>query len=239
MELVNEFIVNRPIDEAWAVLTDVERIAPCLPGAELQEIEGEIYRGLVKVKVGPISASLKGQAHFVERDDVNHRAVLKGDGRDASKGNASALITATLEEVSPTSSICKVHTDLTMTGKVAQFGRGALADVSSKLMIQFSQNLDAMLANDTTDKTASDEAASDEAASDEAASDEIAAGETASKSATTTEQQAAPTIRKINGPAAEPIDAFSLGGSAMIKRLAPVLGGLLVLILLLLRRSRK
>ena len=81
MELVNEFTVNRPIDEAWAVLTDVERIAPCLPGAQLQEIEGEIYRGVVKVKVGPISAALKGEAHFVERDDANHRAVLKGDGR--------------------------------------------------------------------------------------------------------------------------------------------------------------
>lgn len=153
MELINEFIVNRPIDEAWAILTDVERIAPCLPGAELHEIEGDVYRGVVKVKVGPISVALKGQAQFVERDDINHRAVLKGDGRDASKGNASALITATLNEVSATSSVCKVHTDLTMTGKVAQFGRGALADVSSKLMVQFSQNLDEMLTADAVATT--------------------------------------------------------------------------------------
>ena len=139
MELVNEFTVNRPIDEAWAVLTDIERIAPCLPGAQLQEIEGEHYRGVVKVKVGPISAALKGEAHFVERDDANHRAVLKGDGRDTKgNGNASALITATLEQVNPTSAKCVVHTDLNMTGKVAQFGRGALGDISSKLMQQLS-----------------------------------------------------------------------------------------------------
>ena len=151
MELVNEFTVNRPIDEAWAVITDVERIAPCLPGAQLKEIEGDTYRGVVKVKVGPISAALKGEAHFVERDDANHRCVLKGEGRDIKgNGNASALITASLQEISPTSSKCVVHTKLDMTGKVAQFGRGALADISSKLMQQFSKNLDEMLAKDAS-----------------------------------------------------------------------------------------
>jgi uncharacterized protein len=232
MELVNEFIVNRPIEEAWAIITDVERIAPCLPGAELQEIEGEVYRGLVKVKVGPISASLKGQAIFLERDDVNHRAVLKGDGRDASKGNASAIITATLEQQTPTSSICKVHTDLTMTGKVAQFGRGALADVSTKLMVQFSQNLDEMLANDANSAPAEATAAAPQAPT------AVAADASATVQAAA-EPQAAPTVRKIHGPAAEPIDALSLGGNAMFKRLLPVAGGLVAILLLLLRRSRK
>lgn len=236
MELVNEFIVNRPIEEAWAIITDVERIAPCLPGAELQEIEGELYRGLVKVKVGPISASLKGQAQFLERDDVNHRAVLKGEGRDASKGNASAIITATLDEVSPTSSICKVHTDLTMTGKVAQFGRGALADVSSKLMVQFSQNLDAMLAESDNNAVPAAQAATGAAAKIADAAD--APVDAASAPQTPTENSA-PKVRKINGPAAEPIDALSLGGSSMIKRLLPVVGGLVALILLLLRRRSK
>ena len=240
MELVNEFIVNRPIEQAWAVITDVERIAPCLPGAELQEIEGEIYRGLVKVKVGPISAALKGQAIFLERDDVNHRAVLKGDGRDASKGNASAIITATLEEVSPTSSICKVHTDLTMTGKVAQFGRGALADVSTKLMVQFSQNLDAMLANDAP-STASP-ADTSPADTNPAPADTNPAEGTPTETATdsnTAPPQPSPTVRKIHGPAAEPIDALSLGGSAMVKRLLPAIGGLVLVLLFMLRRSRK
>ena len=79
-QLVNEFTVNRPIDEAWAVITDVERIAPCLPGAQLQEIEGEIYRGVVKVKLGSITPAFKGQATFIERDDTTHRAVLQGRG---------------------------------------------------------------------------------------------------------------------------------------------------------------
>ncbi|CAB4868240.1 unannotated protein [freshwater metagenome] len=231
MELVNEFTVNRPIDEAWAVLTDVERIAPCLPGAQLQEIEGETYRGVVKVKVGPISAALKGEAHFVERDDANHRAVLKGEGRDIKgNGNASALITASLQPISPTSSKCTVHTKLDMTGKVAQFGRGALADISSKLMQQFAKNLDEMLAKDASGPAAAGPA--DEAPV--AAGAETTAAPAASETA---DAPKAATIRTINGPAAEPIDAFSLGGSAMLKRLLPFVGGLLVLLLLLRRRK--
>ena len=96
-KLLNEFVVNRPIEETWAVLTDVERIAPCMPGATLEEIEGDLYRGVVKVKLGAISTAFRGQANFVERDDVNHRAVLHGEGRDTTgKGNADAMITATL-----------------------------------------------------------------------------------------------------------------------------------------------
>ena len=98
MELTNEFRVDRPVDETWNVLTDVERIAPALPGAQLQEIEGDEYRGIVKVKVGPITAQYKGKATFVEKDDTNHKAVLKAEGRDTKgQGNASALITATLD----------------------------------------------------------------------------------------------------------------------------------------------
>ena len=94
-QLVNEFTVNRPIDEAWAVITDVERIAPCLPGAQLQEIEGDIYRGIVKIKLGSITPQFKGQATFVERDDAAHRAVLKAEGRDTGgRGNAAAEIAA-------------------------------------------------------------------------------------------------------------------------------------------------
>lgn len=253
MELVNEFTVNRPIDEAWAVITDVERIAPCLPGAQLQEIEGDIYRGVVKVKVGPISAALKGEASFVERDDINYRAVLKGDGRDTKgNGNASALITATLEALTDTSAKCVVHTDLNMTGKVAQFGRGALADISSKLMQQFAKNLDEMLAKDATNPTpavvpaetpvgsatapagsvAETPVESVATPTDEAPTDEVPQGDVPVGEAPKA------TVRTINGPAAEPIDAFSLGGSAILKRLLPVFGGLIVL-LFALRRARK
>jgi carbon monoxide dehydrogenase subunit G len=136
-----------PVEEAWKILTDVERIAPCLPGAELQEVEGDTYRGVVKVKVGPIQAQFKGQASFVERDDSAHKAVLKGEGRDTGgKGNASAVITAQLSALSPTNTECKVHTDLSITGKVAQFGRGAMADISEKILAQFVVNLNELIA---------------------------------------------------------------------------------------------
>ena len=137
MELTNEFRVGVPVGEAWAVLTDVERIAPCLPGAQLQEIEGDEYRGIVKVKVGPITAQYKGKAAFQSRDDDAHVAVLKAEGRDTrGQGNASALITATLTPDGAGTQV-KVVTDLTITGKVAQFGRGVLVDVSGKLLTQF------------------------------------------------------------------------------------------------------
>ena len=145
-QLVNEFTVNRPIDEAWAVITDVERIAPCLPGAQLQEIEGDIYRGIVKIKLGSITPQFKGQATFIERDDAAHRAVLKAEGRDTGgRGNASAEIEANAESLSPTSTRVVVTTDLHITGKVAQFGRGIIGDVSKKLMAQFAGNLNTML----------------------------------------------------------------------------------------------
>jgi hypothetical protein len=145
VELTNEFRVGVPVDQAWSVLTDVERIAPCMPGAQLQEIEGEEYRGIVKVKVGPITAQYKGAAHFVERDDAAHRAVLRAEGRETrGQGNASATITAHLQPDGDGTTV-SVVTDLTITGRVAQFGRGVLADVSAKLLGQFVDCLEAKL----------------------------------------------------------------------------------------------
>lgn len=221
-QLLNEFLVHRPIEQTWAVLTDVERIAPCLPGAQLQEIEGDTYRGVVKVKLGPISTQFKGQAHFVERDDASHRAVLKGEGRDTSgKGNADALITAQLEAISPELTKCVVSTELRVTGKVAQFGRGIMGDVSEKLMTQFAHNLNTML--DADGDTPPDAQAPPTAEP----SDEPAA-----------ETRGEPAVRKIQGPAAEPIELSDLAGSALLKRLLPAFGGL-VLLLLVLRRLRK
>lgn len=146
MELTNEFTVDVPLARAWAVLTDVELIAPCLPGAQLQEIEGDEYRGIVKVKVGPITAQYKGAATFVEQDEAAGRVVLEGKGRDTKgQGNASAVITAQLTAAGPDRTTVSVVTDLTVTGKVAQFGRGVMADVSSKLMAQFADNLSAQV----------------------------------------------------------------------------------------------
>jgi carbon monoxide dehydrogenase subunit G len=144
MELTNDFDVAVSVDEAWKVLTDVERIAPCMPGAQLQEVEGDEYRGIVKVKVGPITASYKGAASFLELDQEAHRAVLKAEGRETrGQGNASATITATLVDAGGGTTKVSVVTDLNITGKVAQFGRGVLADVSGKLLEQFVSNLEA------------------------------------------------------------------------------------------------
>jgi carbon monoxide dehydrogenase subunit G len=142
MDLTNDFRVALPVERAWAVLTDVERIAPCLPGAQLQEVEGDEYRGIVKVKVGPITAQYKGKATFLSQDAEHHVAVLRAEGRETrGQGNANATITATLTPDAGGTAV-SVATDLTVTGRVAQFGRGVLADVSAKLLDQFVDNLE-------------------------------------------------------------------------------------------------
>lgn len=142
MELTNEFTVNVPIDEAWQVLTDVTRIAPAMPGARLDTVEGDEYRGVVKVKVGPVTAEYKGAATFVERDADAHRAVLRAEGRETrGQGNATATITASLAPDGDGTRV-SVITDLSITGRVAQFGRGVLADVSNKLLGQFVSSLE-------------------------------------------------------------------------------------------------
>jgi len=232
-KLLNEFTVHRPIAETWNVLTDVERIAPCMPGAALEEIEGDIFRGVVKVKLGAISTAFKGQANFIERDDSAHRAVLKGEGRDTTgKGNASALITAKLESVDDTSTKCNVETDLHVTGKVAQFGRGIMGDVSKKLMTQFATNLNSMLDQPAapTNGSAGNGPTKTEAVSSDAATD-------AAPGASTTNAPA-PGVRKINGPAAAPIELSDVAGSAILKRVLPLVGGL-VLLWIIARRLRR
>ena len=239
-QLINEFTVNRPIEEAWPLITDLERIAPCLPGAELQEIEGETYRGVVKVKLGAISSQFKGEAHFVEKDDVNYRAKIKGAGRDTGgRGNASADITAQAESLSPTSTRVAVTTELHITGKVAQFGRGIMGDVSSKLMSQFADNLNQMIDDQGVGapEPIADQGSSAgvAGAADAGAADAGAAGATDAYTADVA--PAKPLVRKIDGPASEPIDLMGMGGSSLIKRIAPALLAV-VLVLLLVRRRR-
>lgn len=218
MEALNHsFTVPVPVDDAWRILTDVERIAPCLPGAQLQEIEGDVYRGVVKVKVGPIQAQFKGQASFVERDDANHRAVLKGEGRDTGgKGNASAMITATMTRLSDSETTCNVTTDLTITGKVAQFGRGAMKDISDKLLAQFVENLNTLISEQPT-----------------ASSAPVAEAPTTDS----TETPAPTGVRTIDAPEAAPIDLLSTAGGTIAKYALPAVAAFvagLVLVLILL-----
>jgi len=226
MELSNSFEVNRPIEHTWVVLTDVERIAPCLPGAQLQEVEGDEYRGIVKIKVGPITAQYKGAATFAEKNDDEHRAVLNAKGRDTrGAGNAEAVITATLEEVSECSTRVNVHTDLKVTGKVAQFGRGIMADVSAKLMGQFADNLEAMLEEDSGEAESSEPQPAESETTSGAAS---AAAESAGVSSGP---------RKIDMPEPEAVDLLDAAGTPVLKRLAPVIA--VVLLILILRRRRR
>jgi hypothetical protein len=137
MQLVNEFVVSRPIDAAWALLTDVERVAPCMPGAQLTEVDGDVYRGQVRVKVGPMLAKFSGQARFTELDETTHRAVLVAKGKESTgKGQASAIVTAQLNPDGEATRV-QVQTDLTISGRLAQFGQGALAEISTRLLGQF------------------------------------------------------------------------------------------------------
>lgn len=230
MELNNEFQVGVPVERAWAVLTDVERIAPCLPGAQLQEIEGEEFRGIVKVRVGPITAQYKGVARFLEQDRAGGRMVLRAEGRDTrGQGNANATITATLTSVGGGTRVAVV-TDLTVTGKVAQFGRGVLADVSAKLLDQFVACLEADVLG--ADAAASSSNGSGAAPAIESSAVAAAVGETGVEGM-------ADISRAIPTREVEPVDLMQLAGGSVAKRAVPVVGTVLFLLWIFTRRRRR
>lgn len=257
MELTNDFRVALPVERAWAVLTDLERIAPCMPGAQLQEVEGDEHRGIVKVKVGPITAQYKGKATLVSRDDSAHVAVLRAEGQETrGQGNASATITATLTPDGDGTAV-SVVTDLTITGKVAQFGRGVLVDVSAKLLDQFVTSLEAMVLADEpgsavdTDAPTADAAPVAEGAEvasatgpvtpDEPVDPDTSAAvtswptEPAADAAPVVETPAVtppterPAVRRIDSPEAQPVDLLGTAGSPVAKRVGPVLAVVAVL----------
>jgi len=150
VELNNEFRVAVPAAKTWAVLTDVERVAPCIPGAQLLSVDGDDFTGAVKVKVGPITVSYKGDASFQEKDPAAQRVVIKASGKETrGSGNAAALVTAQLKDEGDATHVV-ITTDLTISGKAAQFGRGVLADVSTNLIGQFARNLEADLLGGST-----------------------------------------------------------------------------------------
>jgi uncharacterized protein len=141
----NSFRVPVPVEQAWRTLLDVPRIAPCLPGATLEESEGTTYRGRVKVKVGPIQLAYKGEATIAEQDEAARRLVLLANGKETrGSGAASARVVAELVERDGATDV-RVATDLDLTGKPAQFGRGIISDVSSRLIDQFATNLAALM----------------------------------------------------------------------------------------------
>ena len=226
MELTSEFRVGISMAEAWTVLTDLERIAPMMPGAQLEEVEGDEYRGLVKVKVGPITSQYKGVITFVERDEAAGKVVLRASGRDTKgQGNVSAIITATMTPLGDETQVNMV-TDLTITGKVAQFGRGVLADVSSKLIGQFVASLEADLKKGGVND--------DEGTS--ATVPEIKVERPDESSPTSSPN---PGVRQINSPEAKPVDLLSAAGGPVSKYfLRPVMAiGAIVMMVVQRRRS--
>ncbi|MET7698147.1 SRPBCC family protein [Streptomyces sp. NPDC005485] len=164
MELHHEFTVPVPVEDAWPVLLDIERVAPCMPGATVEEYDGKTVSGAVKVKVGPISVTYRGTAVFEEQDEAEHRLVLIAAGKETrGQGTARATITGTLTARDGGTAV-SVHTDLLVTGRPAQFGRGVMAEVGDKLIGRFADCLAEQLresheSDEPTDSGRSEEAA--------------------------------------------------------------------------------
>lgn len=220
MRIADEFRVSVPPERAWPLLLDIERVAPCLPGAQLQEVEGDEYRGIVKVKVGPITAQYQGSAKIAEADEAARRMVIRAVGRDTrGQGNASATITATLRPDGQ-GTIVKVDTDLAITGKVAQLGRGVLADVSSKLLGQFVETLETDVLAAPTEVV-----------------DLVEVTEVIEVVTEPTGNGSGP--RRIDAPEPEPVNLLETAGAPLLWRIVPVVVVAVVVLWWARRRRRR
>ncbi len=268
MNLEHSFTVPTGIDEAWKILLDIERIGPCMPGASIESVDGDDFTGSVKVKLGPIGLTYKGKASFIEKDEAAHRAVIDARGRDArGNGTASAKVTAVLSDEDGSSTLVKVNTDLDITGKPAQFGRGVMVDVGNKLIGQFADSLSAEISSGST--TPADAAPAADPPADAPAAKSPARKRTPKPAPVTTSEPTAaaatPDVTDDAGPAeapavkpaaaeangrqvkpsrpvreVEPINLLESAGPAVAKRLAPLIGGaVLVLLIVLMRRRRR
>ena len=247
MQLEHSFTVPVGVDDAWKVLVDIERIAPCMPGAALDTVDGDDFTGTVKVKLGPIGLTYKGKASFVEKDEAAHRAVIHAQGRDArGNGTAAATVTATLTEQSGETKV-DVLTDLDITGKPAQFGRGVMVDVGNKLIGQFADCLAGKLAGGEEEVSAEAPtiampvAGAPEAAPAEGAPAEAAAATAAA--APTPAEAPAPAVaqvprREVPTADVEPINLLESAGPAVAKRLVPIAVALVLLLIILRLRKR-
>jgi carbon monoxide dehydrogenase subunit G len=239
MKLENRFTVPVTADVAWAVLVDVERIAPCMPGATLTGREGDAFTGTVKVKLGPINLTYGGTARFVSRDDGARVAVIEAHGKETrGTGTAKATITCRLEEVAGSTDVL-VETDLTITGKPAQFGRGVLADVSARLVDQFAACLAAEI---SPERAAPNGPAGPSGQGGQAAPASAAGSDPASVAgapSTGHDPQAGPPSANRTGPSTEAIDVLGTAGIPVAKRVVPVLGGILLVVLAVSRWRRR
>jgi len=250
MRLDHEFTVPVPAAQAWPVLLDIDRIAPCMPGATITKVDGDDFEGTVKVKVGPITVTYGGTASFLEKDEAQRIAVIEARGKETrGSGTANARITAQLFDNGDDSTRVAVVTDLSITGKPAQFGRGVMNDVGNKLLGRFADCLAGELGG-TSMAAPAPAPAGAEAASAESgvpAQSQADAASANPDSASATESSAAAGSRPapasvLDAPPreAEAIDLVKTAGGAVAKRVAPVLGALALLAVLfaVLRRRR-
>jgi carbon monoxide dehydrogenase subunit G len=252
MQLENKFTIEAPIDKAWEALNTPETVAPCFPGATLQEYEGNSFTGTVKVKLGPISLTYKGKGTYVSRDDENHKVVIEATGRDSrGNGTANATVTGTMVADGPNRTAVTMATDMTITGRPAQFGRGVISDVADKIIGQFSACVASKLAPEADSGSESASVvnpgtpAPSAAAEAGGGSTNNGTGSPAAATATATAPAKGPVVASAPvkpAPMRSEVDAIDLldtAGAPVLKRLAPVAGGLLLLIIILLiRRGR-
>src|SRR5277367_5050549 len=195
IELDNSFTVPVPPEQAWDVLLDVERIAPCMPGASVTSVEGDEIEGQVKVKLGPLSLTYKGTAKFTDKDQAGHTISIEATGKETrGSGTASATVQANLKPGDGAGqTLVSIHTSLNVTGRPAQFGRSLLPEVSGKLIQQFATNLEAMINADTAaDATVVDETVAEPGTGEATAP----AAETGKAPGTATASPAAPAIQQ-------------------------------------------
>src|SRR5215467_107949 len=146
MDLEHSFTIPVPPEQAWQVLLDVERIAPCMPGATVDSVDGDVVKGRIKVKVGPVTMTYAGTARFVERDEQARSVTLEASGKETrGAGTASATIRSALHDEGGQTKVV-VHTTMSVTGRPAQFGRGVMAEVGGRIIEKFAANLAAQLA---------------------------------------------------------------------------------------------
>jgi hypothetical protein len=226
MNINNEFKVSLPIGQAWEVLTDLRGIAPCMPGAQLTGSDGDAYQGKVKVKVGPVTTEYTGTATFLEKDGSAHRAVISAKGRELrGAGNASATITAQLRPDGD-QTVVNVGTDLKISGKIAQFGSSVISEVSEKLLGQFVDSLEAMLASKGKVGTGTSDANEPGRHRQGDNGGPGQPGEAATGAAGAGRPAQAETVRSASEP--EAIDLMRLAGGSVAKRLVPVAIGAVV-----------
>jgi len=174
MEFTNHFRVPAGVQDAWELLGDLPRVATCLPGATVDSLEGDRFTGHIGVRVGPIKAAYNGQGTVSTRDEAAHRMVIDAAGKEGSgKGSAKATITLQLQPDGASHTTVDVHTALDITGKVAQFGRRALADVNQRMLDQFAANLAELCAPEADGSGEVDRAGAHSATSQPSSSDAI------------------------------------------------------------------